>query len=126
MSIDPTKPLVITDSMEQKPVDNRRPNGQFGAGNNANPNGRPPKDWTFKDLIDEVAEEFMTVQGKDGTVSRQTYKKLLIKKMFQKAVIEGDVPAAKELMNRRDGMPKQKVDLEAEGTWNITMKRDEQ
>lgn len=88
---------------EKIPVENRRPNGTFGPGNNANPFGRPKRDWTWKDLLEDVAEEEAELRNKLGVVTaRQQFKKLIAKKLFKMAV-GGDMQAIKEIMNRMDG-----------------------
>ena len=55
-----------------KSVENRREDGTFGPGNNANPNGRPKgktlKEWAREKLIgmtDEEKEEFIKTLPKD-------------------------------------------------------------
>jgi len=104
--IDPTKPLVITDSEDKKPVDNRRPNGQFGAGNNANPTGRPPKEWTWKQQLAEAVEEAF----KDGKPAKYHMARAMVKE-----VLTGNVQAFNAITNRMDGMPLQATDITSQG-----------
>lgn len=68
----------------------------FKPNNNANPNGRPKREWTVKGLIEEAMEE----QDETGIPA----KKAVYKKLVQLAK-KGDVTAIKELNNRLDGMP---------------------
>lgn len=127
MSIDPTKPLPVNEGEKQGQNREVKPHTgptSWKPGESGNPAGRPKTDWTWKDLLEEVAEEEIELKGKDGTTTKHLFKKLIAKKLFQKA-FQGDIQAIREIMNRRDGMPKQKVDVEAEGNWNVTLKRDE-
>ena len=81
-----------------KPADNRRPDGTFGPGNIANPKGRPPRGWTWADLLEEAAEEVLT--AKDG--QKISAKKAITKRLLMMAV-EGDRLAIKDIMDRTDG-----------------------
>lgn len=56
-----------------KPVENRRKDGTFGAGNNANPNGRPKgqtlKEYQaqkFRNMSDEEKDEFLETHKVSG------------------------------------------------------------
>lgn len=119
--IDPTLPLPT--QTQKQSVFNRQANGTFGKGNIANPMGAPKKDWTFKDLLLEVAEEYHTITKKDGTSERMQMKKMIVKKLFNKA-IQGDIQAIKELLNRVDGMPRQQMDMNLGGGLTVVLKRD--
>jgi hypothetical protein len=67
-------------------------------GADANPNGRPKREWTVKGLIEEAMEE----EKETGI----PYKKAVYKKLVEKAA-EGDMLAVKEINQRLEGMPKQ-------------------
>ncbi len=82
-------------------MSNPNPPNQFQPGNNANPNGRPPKEWTMASLIREAAEE----AGETG-IPRS---KIIARKLAELAE-KGDMQAIKEFNNRLDGMPKQTID----------------
>lgn len=73
----------------------------FQPGNNANPNGRPPKDWTMSSLIREASEE--------ADETGEPKNKIIARKLTEKAV-KGDLMAIKEFINRLDGMPKQAIE----------------
>lgn len=73
---------------------------QFKLGNNANPNGRPKKEWTMKSLIIESLEE----QSEDGTPAKKG-----IARKLAKLALAGDMQAIKEVNNRIDGMPQQDI-----------------
>jgi len=85
---------------------------------NINRNGAPKRSWTWKDLIEEAAEEMMEVKGKDGTTSRKALKYLVARKLLT-AAAGGNVNAARELMNRTDGMPTQPVEHTGEVKLNV-------
>lgn len=81
-------------------MSNPNPQNQFKPGNNANPNGRPKKEWTWASLVREALEK----TNLDG----EPVKKGIAEALAAKA-LEGDVQAIKEIGNRIDGMPKQEV-----------------
>lgn len=74
----------------------------FQKGESGNPNGRPPKEWTWRSLLLEAAEE----AGENG----EPVKKLIAKALVKKAMME-DVSAIKEFGDRIDGKSKQGVEL---------------
>lgn len=104
MTLDPTAPLPITEA--RKPADNRKPNGQFGPGNNANPKGRPHKDWSWAGQLQEAVEEAM----KDGKPLKYHMARAMVKE-----VLKGNVQAFNAIMNRMDGMPEQATDITSKG-----------
>jgi len=82
------------------------PGRPFPPGVSGNPHGRPPKGWTWKDLLIEASEE----AGESG----EPVKKLLARKLVQKG-LEGDVSAIKEFGDRIDGKPTQPTDITTGG-----------
>jgi len=78
------------------------PATQFKPGNNANPNGRPPKEWTMTAMYKQAAEE-------SDETGVPKYK-IVARKLLELAQ-KGDMQAIKELGNRIDGMPAQNVVL---------------
>ena len=81
---------------------NPNPTYKIPKGVSGNPNGRPPRAWTWAGLIEQFAEEL----SEDG---KNKQKDAVVKAVFKRAR-QGDVVAAKELWNRTDGMPTQKVE----------------
>lgn len=75
----------------------RNADGTLKKGSTANPNGRPPKGYS-------IAETMREMFNNDPDM-----KKKLIQAMYEKAVIEKDVAAAKYLSSYVDGMPVQTV-----------------
>lgn len=89
-----------------KQVENRRDEkGRMLPGSTANPNGRPPKGWTWADCIREAAEEVI-----DGKQIKKHAAKALVKE-----VLKGNVPAIKEFGDRIDGKAKDHVDVTSAG-----------
>lgn len=82
-----------------KQVKNRKP-GTWKPGQSGNPKGRPPKGWSWAELLEEVGEQ---VEEKSG----KKFKELVSKRLWVECV-NGNISAIKELMNRMDGMPIQK------------------
>ena len=71
-------------------------------GADANPKGRPKRDWTVAGLI-ELA---MEAEKETGV----PYKKAVYDKLVKMAD-SGDIQAIKEVNQRLDGMPKQKSEV---------------
>ena len=82
--------------------DNRQPDGTFGPGNVANPNGRPKGSISIVAAIKKKLEEYP--EGKE-----KTYLYYLVEKIFKKAIIEDDVVMIRDIINRVDGMPQQDI-----------------
>lgn len=75
--------------------------GKTGA--KANPNGRPPKEWTMTAMYKEAAEE--------AAETGEPKYKIVARKLLELAQ-NGDMTAIKELGNRLDGMPRQTLEHE--------------
>lgn len=74
---------------------------------NINKKGRPPRGWSWAEILEEVAEQ---VEPKSG----KKFKELVSKRIWVKAV-NGDMSAMKEIMNRMDGFPKSSTDVTSDG-----------
>ena len=110
-SPDNSSKIIAIANEEEKQLNNNQERRMPPAGFNKNPqninrNGRPPKDWTWASLLEQAAEELQDVREGQQIV-RKPWKKLLVRKLFIKAVKEGDVQAAKIIMDRTDGLPTQ-------------------
>ena len=81
---------------------------------NINKNGRPPKSEAITDILKDYLEE---TEGK----SKKERKKILIEKIYELAIKNGDLAAIKYIIDRIDGKPKEKkeVDLNADMDLNI-------
>lgn len=88
-----------------KPVENRRPDGRFGAHNNANPTGRPVKGQTLTDLM----RGYLDDKEEGHTVPRKIEFIASVASMARK----GDATAIKLIWNYLDGMPVQTTDMTA-------------
>lgn len=75
-------------------------------GKDANPNGRPKREWTWTGLLEDAMEE----KNETG----ESYKKIVTQKLRELGV-KGDMTAIKEILNRMDGMPQQKTDVTSGG-----------
>lgn len=92
---------------------NHNPLNQFGPGNNANPNGRPKKEWTMASLIRNALEE----QNASGVP-----KKVTIARKLAELADAGDITAIKEVNNRLDGMPAQSIKQTHDGSVNVIIR----
>lgn len=100
-------------------MSNPNPVHKFKKGEVTNPEGRPPKEWTWRGLLKDALEE--TPEG-----DKRQYKKLVAESLRLKA-LEGDVVAIKEFGNRIDGMPKQDIGLgnAADGPLKIVIEKEQ-
>ncbi len=72
-------------------------------GADANPNGRPKREWTVAGLIEDALENPIEVDGKQVPTKKVVYDKLV------ELASKGDMLAIKEINNRLDGMPTQAI-----------------
>jgi len=93
---------------------NRQPDGKFGPGNVANPNGRP-KGISITEMVREALEE---VEPK----TEKPWKDLIVKRILIKAVNEGDQQMIKAIWNYIDGMPKQSTEISGKDGGEIVVK----
>lgn len=86
-----------------KPVENRQPNGKFGPGNIANPNGRPKKEHALTEILNDM----MTADP--------NIKKALITRLIKIALYSKDedtvIKAIDKIWERTDGKPVQLTEL---------------
>ena len=90
--------------------ENRQPNGTFGPGNLANPNGRP----TFS-LVSILKEQLQEVPEGE----KETQAQLLIKRMIKSAIKNGNDQQIKNILQYIEGLPKQSVDLNGDLTYRL-------
>lgn len=76
-------------------------------GADANPNGRPKREWTWSGLLEKVGEEIEEKSGKK-------FKDLVTKRLWVDAV-NGSLGAQKEILNRMDGLPTQSIEQNITG-----------
>ena len=114
------KDIPINSALKSEP--NRQADGRFGPGNVANPKGRPKRDWTWKEVLEDIAQ--MYVKKKDGTISKKTYKEMVAQRLFSLS-IGGNIHAIKEIMNRMDGMPTQTIEAEVDNKGSIVVYKPE-
>ena len=86
----------------------------YKKGQSGNPKGRPKKGWTWSEALEDAMKEAM----KDGKPVKHHVARALVRE-----ALKGNVQAAKEIMNRMDGMPKQAI--ETDGTLEVIVKRHE-
>ena len=89
---------------------NRRPDGTFGPGNIANPEGKPKGAFSITALV--KAELQKCPPGED----QKTYARQFIEKLFQKAITDGDVNLIKTVWAYMDGLPKETKEHKGEIT----------
>ncbi len=115
-TIDATAPLPI-ESKEQQNNNATKPLTGFQLNpQNINKKGAPKRTWTFKGEIEKALDQ----STKDG----KSYKELLIKSLLREG-IKGNVAAIEKIMDRLDGKPLQKQEIDAKGDWNIDMSREQ-
>jgi hypothetical protein len=91
----------------------------FKKGVSGNPGGRPKREWTWANLLEQVGDEIETKSGKK-------FKDLVTKRLWVDAV-NGSLGAQKEILNRMDGMPMQKSEIQGNVTvtFDDSLKQDE-
>lgn len=91
-----------------------REDTQFKPGQSGNPNGRPPKAWSWSDVLQEVAERI-------DPQTKKEFRTAAAEALFKK-VLDGDVGAMKVYMDRMDGLPRQGVDADVKGAFELVIK----
>lgn len=92
----------------------------FVKGQSGNPGGRPKLPWTFMGLYQEELEKVIATGDKAKT--KIEAKRAMAKKLVQMA-IDGDIQAIKELANRIEGLPLQRISGADNGPLEIVFKR---
>jgi hypothetical protein len=93
----------------------KKPRGKpFAKGVSGNPNGRPKKENCLTSIIKEVGDELVEVDV-CGEKVKMTYGRALVLSLYNKA-LSGDVPAAKEILDRTDGKVTQPQDIKHQFT----------
>ena len=72
---------------------------QFKPGESGNPDGRPKKGNSWKDVLDEAMGQTHKVGGEEKTL------KQIISDVLSKKALKGDLKAIEMIMNRLDGKP---------------------
>lgn len=80
----------------------------FPPGVSGNPAGRPKGSFSLVEMIKNKLQE----QAKDKD---KTYAEYFIDQLIKKTVVDGDVTMMRDILNRVDGMPQQKVDMTTQG-----------
>lgn len=88
----------------QQSVDNRQPDGTFGAGNNANPGGRPRGSFSIMNIIRKKMEEIPLGQTKE-------WKEQFAEIILDEAVVKRNPHILKLVVEYMDGKPDQKIDF---------------
>ncbi len=82
-----------------------------------NPNGRPKgSGLLLTPLIKAKLEEIPEGQ-------KETYKELFVKRVFKKAIIDGDDKSLRMIINYVDGLPKQTIEGDIFGDLKITWEK---
>lgn len=83
----------------------------FKPGESGNPEGKEPGTKNFTTLVREALDQI--AEGKDdkGQPFSATYKQLLIKRILNKAISQGDTRMIELVWNYLDGKPKGNIDL---------------
>lgn len=76
----------------------------FKKGQSGNPKGRPPKGWSWAEILEDVGEEIEPKSGKQ-------FKELVSRKLWKECA-KGNISAIRELFNRMEGMPKQQTEIQ--------------
>ena len=99
--------MADSDTEVVKQQENKKLTGFAKYPENINRKGRPPKNWSWAELLEEVANE---VEPKTG----KPYKELVIRRLWI-AAANGNLNAQKEIFDRMEGRPKQQTDITTNG-----------
>lgn len=80
----------------------------WGPGQSGNPNGRPPKEVCLTNLMKEF------LWGTDPETKKER-RQVVIEKVYEKAMADGDQAMMKMLWSYIEGMPQGKLDLTSKG-----------
>lgn len=80
----------------------RNDKGQFVKGVSGNPEGRPKGSFSLVEMIKKKLKEIP--EGKD-----KTYAEYFIEQLMKKSIIEGDVALIRDIIDRVDGKPTQRI-----------------
>jgi len=83
--------------------------GRFVEGESGNPEGRTKGSLSITAKIKEELEKCPPSQDK------RTYLELLVKRILNKAIVEGDTQMIRQIWNYIDGLPKESLDLTTKG-----------
>ncbi len=98
------KTLVIKAKKQVKNKPARNDKGQLLPGNTANPNGRPPKNYSFTEMLRQIMDE------------KPNLRRDFMQKMIDLALKTGDLTILFKFWAYLDGQPKQPIDLEPADT----------
>jgi len=85
----------------------RGKDGRFPPGVSGNPDGRPIGSISIVALLKRKLEEIPEGQ-------QHTYGSILVQKIIQKCLDDGDTSMIRDLISRVDGMPKQSIEQTGE------------
>lgn len=83
----------------------RNERGQFVPGVSGNPKGKPAGSVS---IVAEIKKKLEEVPAG----SKETYLKIFVFRLFQKAIIDGDTTLMKDMIDRVDGRAKQNIGLD--------------
>lgn len=88
---------------------------RFKKGQSGNPKGRPKKGDAITDIIRETLDQVREVRDDEtGRVRKRTLKQLLVNTLIRLGVVDKDLDAIKYLIDRCDGKPPQRIEVEAD------------
>ncbi len=80
----------------------------FQPGQSGNPAGKPKGSLS---VVSALKKELARIP--DG--EKKTQLKLLVEKIIEKGVKDGDVQMLKDIVNRIDGLPRETIDIQSKG-----------
>lgn len=80
-------------------------------GESGNPDGRPKGSKNFTTLVRDALEEITNYKDEQGQIKTDTYKRLLIKRILNKAIDKGDTRMIELIWNYFDGKPRGSLDV---------------
>jgi hypothetical protein len=88
---------------------------RFKKGQSGNPKGRPKKGDAITDIIRSTLDQVREVRDEEtGRTRKRTLKQLLVNTLIRLGVVDKDLDAIKYLIDRCDGRPSQRVEIDAD------------
>ena len=100
-----------------KSVKNRNDKGQFGPGNNANPNGRPPSGTALSDLLrGKLSGKLADLFPDKFATDKRTVNEAIADAVVKEVLLGRDpIKAAALVFDRLEGKPSQSIALKHSG-----------
>lgn len=110
-------------AVKQPGISKKVPGKPFKPGQSGNPRGRPKKGNSWAEIIKEVGGCPLSSLTHLPEDVQKTIKTKVIEELYRRAIYGKDTAAAKLLMEREEGTPRQTIELDHRGTDEVRVIR---